>query len=103
MDEAAKLAKVSEPFVVQHTRNGDRDFLDLICYSYEYKLTFSVPTTSCFPLKTRTLADEARFEVSRSRWLGIGGRLAVGRKLIARLRCSRVATRGVAPYCRFRL
>jgi hypothetical protein len=53
MDEATKLAKVSEPFMVQHTHGGDRDFLDLICYRYEYKVNFLGSDAFLFPAENK--------------------------------------------------
>jgi hypothetical protein len=65
MDNAAKLAKVSEPFTVQRTHSRDRGFLDLICYRYEFKLNFLDSDAFLFPAENKN-AGRCSSELSRS-------------------------------------
>ena len=53
MDQAAELAKVNEPFMVQHTKSTSRDFLDFICHRYEYKLNFLDSDAFLFPAENK--------------------------------------------------
>ena len=64
MDQAEKLAKANEPFMVQQINDGNREFLELLCRTYPYKLTYDGSDALLLPSDnkngTRTLAPEVR-------------------------------------------